>query len=60
MANKEERISKPLSFDVIIEKRKEDPEMLQNDFDEYIFLKKKKAKQLVIQNKTLYFSLSFY
>ena len=44
MANKEERISKPLSFDVIIEKRKEDPEMLQNDFDDDIFLTKKKSK----------------
>jgi len=43
MANKEEIILKPLNFDVIIEKRREDnPETLQNDFDDDIFLIKKK------------------
>jgi len=56
MANKEEKISKPLSFDVIIEKRKEDsPEVFQNDFDDFLITNKKKLSQ-----KKLYFSLLFY
>ena len=42
---KEERILKLISLDVIIEKSKEDnPEILQNDFDNNIFLIKKKNK----------------
>ena len=46
MNNKEERVSKLLSFDVNIEKSKENnPEILRNDFDEDIFfIKHKKTK----------------
>ena len=46
MDNKEEKVSKLVSYDVNIEKRKEDnPEILTNDFDDDIFfIKHKKTK----------------
>ena len=45
MDNKEERISKLLSLDVNIEKRKEDtPEIFKHDFDENVFIIKNKTK----------------
>ncbi len=51
MNNKEERVSKLVSFDVNIEKRKEDnSEILKNDFDDDIFLikhKKTKPKKII-------------
>ena len=43
MDDKEEKVSKLLSFDVNIEKRKEDsPEIFKNDFDEHIFVMRHK------------------
>ena len=51
MDNKEEKVSNLLSYDVNIEKRKEDnPETLKNDFDEEVFLikhKKTKPKKII-------------
>jgi len=51
MDNKEEKVSKLLSYDVNIEKRKEDnPKTLKNDFDDDVFLikhKKTKPKKII-------------
>jgi len=54
MDNKEEKVSKLLSFDVNIEKRKEDnSEIFKNEFDDNIFVvKHKKTKP-----KKIYFIL---
>jgi len=52
MDNKEEKVSKILSYDVIIEKRKEEnSEIFKNDFDDDIFLikKHKKTKPKIIK-----------
>ena len=46
MDNKEENVSKLLSFDVNIDRRKEDNSEMINDFDDDIFLiKNRKNKQ---------------
>ena len=51
MDNKKDRVSKLLSFDVIIEKRKkENSEIFENDFDDNIFVtkhKKTKPKKII-------------
>ena len=51
MDNKEEKVSKLLSYDVNIEKRKEDnPKTLKNDFGDDVFLikhKKTKPKKII-------------